>query len=178
MQEFFLNCESAGRTAHSQLKWPTSTEDLADCMDAMIPLIGPTLDLGPKSEYSQKYLLRKMLLVVGEDRFGAGALDYLSVDRILAWVPDAHKNMAPLKGKTGREVRRLFSCGAPMVSCWACMAQRGSTTNTMFKTLAMATPSQLLRLAAREDVSELTEPEGCRPGLPWLCEQVLAGRHG
>ena len=123
-------------------------------------------------------MLRKLLLVLGEDRFGAGAFDYLSVDCILAWVPDAHKNMAPLKGKTGREVRRLFSCGVPMVSCWACMAQRGSTTNIRFKTLAMATPSQLLRLAAREDVSELTEPEGCRPGLPWLCEQVLAGRHG
>ena len=74
-------------------------------------------------------------------------------------------------------MRRLFSCGVPMVSCWACMGQKTSTSDTMLDALAFATPSQLLRLAAREDVSEPFESEGCRPGLSWLCEQVLAGGH-
>ena len=54
-----------GLAAHSQLAWPTSPEGLPDFLDAMKPLLVSTLDLGPKSEYTEKYLIRKLLIVLG-----------------------------------------------------------------------------------------------------------------
>ena len=75
-------------------------------MDSMQSCVASTLDLGPRHGYSEKYLLRKLLLVLGEDRWGSETLDHVQVERILAWVPDANKHLAPLRGITGGEARR------------------------------------------------------------------------
>ena len=58
-KDFFRKCEEGGHAAHSQLQWPTSPEYLPALLDSMEPLIASTVDLGPNSDYSEKYLLRK-----------------------------------------------------------------------------------------------------------------------
>ena len=90
-----------GHAAHSQLEWPISPEDLPACLDAMKPLLVSTLDLGPNSDYTEKSLIRKMLIVLGEDRWGPQTLDPLPVQQILRWVPDVNKHLTPLRTMTG-----------------------------------------------------------------------------
>ena len=149
--DFFHKCEEGGHAAHSQLEWPISLERLPAVLDTMKPLIASTLDLGPRSDYTEKYLLRKMLIVLGEDRWGPQTIDPLTVERILAWVPDSCKHLAPLRAMTGREVRHLCGFSAPWVSCWACVGQKTVDT-AVINAFARATPMQLLRLTSIEDV--------------------------
>ena len=158
-----------GHAAHSQLEWPTSPEDLPACLDAMKPLLVSTLDLGPNSDYTEKSLIRKMLIVLGEDRWGPQTLDPLPVQQILRWVPDVNKHLTPLRTMTGEQARRRCGYSVPWVSLWACLGQKMAETPAQALLLTQATPTQLLRLLASAEDPE----EFCRPGLPWLCEQLM-----
>ena len=70
---------------------------------------------------------------------------------------------------TGEQARRQCGYSVPWVSLWACLGQKMAETPAQALLLTQATPTQLLRLLASAEDPE----EFCRPGLPWLCEQLM-----
>ena len=74
---------------------------------------------------------------------------------------------------TGEQVRHQCGYSVPWVAWWACLGQKTAETPAQARALSQATPGQLLRLASTRDVSAEDPEELCRPGLPWLCEQLM-----
>ena len=102
-------------------------------------------------------------------------MDDVPAQHILRWVPDMNRHLAPLGRMKGEHVRRRCGYSVPWVALWTCLGRKTAETAEHVDTIRSATPSQLLRLTATEDISEENEEGPCRPGLPWLCEQLGCG---
>ena len=93
-------------------------------------------------------------------------MDDLPVQRVLRWVPDMNRHLAPFGKMTGWEVRQRCGYSVPWVALWACLGQKTAQTAEHVDAIRSATPSQLLRLAATQDIAEKNEGDRASRDCP------------
>jgi hypothetical protein len=164
-KKFFQNMVDGGAAA-SQLRWPSRSEDIPHFADQAIKILKKTMSLSPDQKYSEKYMMRKYLLVL-EEHLGPRMLDDIAVKSILKWVPDSGKHLAPIFNESGRFARERFGFSVPWIACWACLSPQDTPL------LDKASAITLLRLASTTNIVADAEPgEENGPGLAWVLKRL------